>query len=270
MSTSSGSDWPPRDARAFVGGERFASELLAVAGELQARYEAMDFVGAVGLVWDWFARKARRSPRWFAGRHPRFETVGQLRAYLRQALWRTAANEARRDRRRRRIAPLPLDMEPVALASGSAERLEWRDAAEALPVPLNLILIRVVFDEQDVGTVARELGISVRQVADLFEVAVDRLAHADSERFSKMAKTPKRRPAPPYVLWNAVSAALAPAPRTCEDRCRAKGLTDLQARLVCEIVVGGRDPTIVASESEIDIAQLNREYGEALVRLAGR
>ena len=268
------SEWPPLDAMSFVAGERFAALVMAVAGDLQRQYAGLDFIGATGLVWDWFARKARRSRRWFAaGRPPRFRTEAHFRAYLRQALWRTAANELRQERRRQgRLVPLSGALEPVAAASDPAAALDLRERAELLPVPLNLVVEALVFAERGVEEVARDLCVRPAKVVAMFEAAIDQLAKSFSRDVGMRRHVGQRRTARQRArLWQASGAGLAGAAiTTCEGRYTSQGLTSIQAKLVCRIVEDEDDPIVVASALNLDVGELNQEYGRALSRLAGR
>src|SRR5687767_15028501 len=77
--STSDSGWPPRDAATYVRSETFASLIEELAVALQAAYPGLDLVGSVGLVWDWFERRAAVEPGFFST-PGRFRDRAALRA----------------------------------------------------------------------------------------------------------------------------------------------------------------------------------------------
>src|SRR5438067_12086598 len=121
--------WPPRDAQEFVRSEAFARLIEQSALSVQRKYPSIEVIGSVGLVWAWIDRKAQEHPAFFSepGRFPR---PSALQAYVRQALWRSAANEFRKQRRQQ-LEPIPLSEEPGSMDSPS-DAMEIEESLDLL------------------------------------------------------------------------------------------------------------------------------------------
>lgn len=154
--------------------EAFATLVESVALALQERQPSLEILAAVGLVWDWFERKVSKDPGFFT-RAGRFRRPAALRAYVRQALWRAAANEARR--MRRHPAHSFDEQDPFAPVTADAgDRSDVWAAMEKLPPDLRDLVVAIVIEGRSSADVAAELGVSAKTVARRFDRACDLLA----------------------------------------------------------------------------------------------
>lgn len=171
--------WPPGNLHHYIHEDAFADSLLAIARQMQRRYPRLDFIAAVGLVWDWLDRKAKDDPDFLLSRSTPIKTRSSFRAYLRQALWNAAANERRQRRRRNaKVALVPIDLvsDPGLSEPTDTNQLWIIDLIEMLPTPIDQIMLQIGVDGIDIKTVAAAMHLSQRHVRRLYVRGCDMLA----------------------------------------------------------------------------------------------
>lgn len=257
--------WPPLDAVAFVRSDWFTNCVEAVANDLQRSSRHLDLMAAVGQVWDWFDRRARKEPEFFAS--GRFSNPGALKAYVRQALWRSAADAVRREKRRHRyISELPLNYDPAGNSGDTASAAEissdWRSRIKMLPWPENLVVEAIVFGEMTLRTAGRRFGISEAEVMAAFDRGIDRLSFSKGSR--AMTNPKRKRGRRGQMISQAIASA---TPTPCEANYLAQGVSTLGAKILCGVWDCGKDPIVVASELDIEIDELNAAFDVAIDRL---
>jgi len=172
-----GDDWPPAVAPPYVRSDEFGRMIEQMALQLQQRYPHLEMLGAVGLVWDWFERKAEEQPDFFSsGRFPR---PAALRAYVRQALWRAAANELRKERAHQ-FQPIPTSVNLAAADAGGTFELD--ELLDALPPPMGHIVRGIVLEQRGMEDVGSTLNLSRWQIKRQLEKACELLGnHFDAQ-----------------------------------------------------------------------------------------
>jgi hypothetical protein len=166
--------WPPAHGPRFIRGDAFGRLLLQVVEQLVRKYPGRDFTDGAAQVFAWFDAKLKQNRRFINGQ--RFPTESAFRAYLRQAVWNTSRQAERSRRKGGAVQALPSDQKLASSAPGPQQLAALRESVAALAEPFKRVLELLFFEGKELDWIADSLHKTRRQIAQLYDEAIDRLS----------------------------------------------------------------------------------------------
>jgi len=165
--------WPPEDGPSFVRSDRFGTLVIEIARSLTERYRTMDFTDAAARVFAWFDQRLAADRDFIS--EARFPSLSSFRAYVRQAIWNDARRAARAERSRQRAELRHRQQATEKRAVLPEEAGALAEQLDRLPEPHRSVTTGLLLTGQEVGDVAGALGLSITEVQQIYEAAIDML-----------------------------------------------------------------------------------------------